>query len=167
MEKCDNISSFKTGGSSIKGEMEEASRALEQCPWSFLKTGISKESMTLHRHGISGLAVLGGEEGIIELMNTQSTQQDEYEKFWRLEQVKAFSTDCISTRKRSQRAQRNHGENASLKRHIDFRQSHDVYSRVWAQVHVAWFIAWDCKRLNEHRMGNPVWRWIYSGANEV
>lgn len=78
MEKCDNISFFKTGGSSIEGDMGEASRALGQCPWSFLKTGISKESMTLYHHGISGLAVLGGEKGIIELRNTQSTQQDEY-----------------------------------------------------------------------------------------
>lgn len=34
--------------------------------------------MMLRRHGISGLAVLGGEKGIIELRNTQSTQQDEY-----------------------------------------------------------------------------------------
>lgn len=78
METCDNISFFKTGGSGIKGDMGEASRTLGHCPWSFLNTGTSKESMTLRHHGISGLAVLGGEKGIIELRNTQSTQQDEY-----------------------------------------------------------------------------------------
>lgn len=69
---------FKAGGSGIKGDMVGASRALGHCPWSFLNTGTSKESMTLRHHGISGLAVLGGEKGIIELRNTQSTQQDEY-----------------------------------------------------------------------------------------